>query len=274
MPGGPGGQRWGAPDSFSGGPGQGGPGGPGGRGGQGWGARGPGPQSFGQNGEVGDGKQECTYNVPANKCGIIIGKGGETIRQINMQSGAYCELAKAPPPNPNEKVFVIKGTLDQIQEAKKLINEKIGLPPPPMGGVNAIGESPQPGGGFPQQAQPQGGPGFGFPAQNQPNSYQWQNQTQPAAEPQPSTGMLPTNPLTGQPDYSAQWAEYYRNLGMFKEADIIEQQAKATRVAAASVGGLQPGVSQPAAAAGHPGQMAGAVAAAQPAQAVQAAPQP
>ena len=34
------------------------------------------------------------------------------------------------------------------------------------------------------------------------------------------------NPQTGQPDYSAQWAEYYRSLGMHKEAEAIELQAK------------------------------------------------
>lgn len=34
------------------------------------------------------------------------------------------------------------------------------------------------------------------------------------------------NPQTGQPDYSAQWAEYYRSLGRHREADMIEQQAK------------------------------------------------
>lgn len=32
---------------------------------------------------------------------------------------------------------------------------------------------------------------------------------------------------TGQPDYSQQWIEYYRSLGMHQEADAIEQQAKA-----------------------------------------------
>merc|ERR1719394_2281364 len=30
--------------------------------------------------------------------------------------------------------------------------------------------------------------------------------------------------VPGQPDYSAQWAEYYRSLGMHKEAELIEQQ--------------------------------------------------
>ena len=27
----------------------------------------------------------------------------------------------------------------------------------------------------------------------------------------------------GQPDYSAQWADYYRSCGMLKEAEAIEQ---------------------------------------------------
>lgn len=35
------------------------------------------------------------------------------------------------------------------------------------------------------------------------------------------------NPNSNQPDYSAQWVEYYRSIGMFKEAAVIEEQAKA-----------------------------------------------
>ena len=33
----------------------------------------------------------------------------------------------------------------------------------------------------------------------------------------------------GQADYSAQWVEYYRSMGMVREAEAIEQQAKSLK---------------------------------------------
>lgn len=38
------------------------------------------------------------------------------------------------------------------------------------------------------------------------------------------------NPATGQPDYSAQWVEYYKSIGMLKEAAVVEEQAKLNKV--------------------------------------------
>lgn len=34
----------------------------------------------------------------------------------------------------------------------------------------------------------------------------------------------------GQPDYSKQWAEYYRTIGKIEEAEAIENQMKAAKV--------------------------------------------
>ena len=42
--------------------------------------------------------------VPSNKCGLIIGKGGETIKQINQSTGAHCEIDKNAPPDSRDKV--------------------------------------------------------------------------------------------------------------------------------------------------------------------------
>ncbi len=52
--------------------------------------------------------------------------GGETIREINRQSGAYVELQRQPS-NPGEKVFTVRGQQSQIQHAIQLICEKAGL---------------------------------------------------------------------------------------------------------------------------------------------------
>ncbi|XP_074108570.1 P-element somatic inhibitor isoform X2 [Cotesia typhae] len=161
-------------------------------------------------------KIEATYNVPSTKCGIIIGKGGETIKQINQQTGAHCELDRRNPGTETEKIFIIRGTPEQVEHAKRIFNEKLGVQNDPMHDFQ---------GGNAAYAGAQGAIGYN-PTWNASAGYQtWPAQAQPA-DPAAAAQPVQINPQTGQPDYSAQWAEYYRSLGMHREAELIEQQAK------------------------------------------------
>uniref|UniRef100_A0A8D0XHJ2 Far upstream element binding protein 3 n=1 Tax=Sus scrofa TaxID=9823 RepID=A0A8D0XHJ2_PIG len=100
--------------------------------------RGRGDWSVGTPGGI----QEITYTVPADKCGLVIGKGGENIKSINQQSGAHVELQRNPPPNtdPGLRVFTIRGVPQQIEVARHLIDEKVGGSG--LGAPGAFGQSP------------------------------------------------------------------------------------------------------------------------------------
>uniref|UniRef100_A0A8C7WD82 Far upstream element binding protein 3 n=1 Tax=Oncorhynchus mykiss TaxID=8022 RepID=A0A8C7WD82_ONCMY len=157
------------------------------------------------------GLQEVTYSIPADKCGLVIGKGGETIKNINQQSGAHVELQRNPPPNtdPNVRIFSIRGTHQQMEMARQLIDEKIGASG--MGG-NIASWSPH----FllllhlsnmPSSIGPQtfltGGWG---------TTYQtWQAPGQQ----DPSQAAGPGSQQSSPPDYSAAWVEYYRQQGAY-----------------------------------------------------------
>ena len=79
--------------------------------------------------------------VPSNKVGLVMGKGGETIRNICSQSGAHCQVTanppnrfptsgfltssdpgaqvdKAAPEGAREKSIVIKGSAEAVERAR------------------------------------------------------------------------------------------------------------------------------------------------------------
>jgi len=66
----------------------------------------------------------------------------------------------------------------------------------------------------------------------------------PPAAPAPAAAPQPVPQGGAGPDYSAQWAEYYRSIGKVKEAEAIEQQLRAK-----GPGGGAPQPAQP----GYPG---------------------
>uniref|UniRef100_A0A8C1AK20 K Homology domain-containing protein n=1 Tax=Cyprinus carpio carpio TaxID=630221 RepID=A0A8C1AK20_CYPCA len=211
-------------------------GGPPGHGGRGRG-RGQGNWNMGPPG----GLQEFTFTVPTMKTGLIIGKGGETIKNISQQSGARIELQRNPPPNsdPNIKIFTVRGSPQQIDYARQLVEEKIGGPVSPMGGPHG---PPGPHGGpshgptgppgppapmGPYNPGPYGqgppgphGPPAPYQAQGWGNGYPHWQQGQP-------------DPSQGQPqqDYTKAWEEYYKKQGQ------AAPQATAAAAAASQPGG-------------------------------------
>lgn len=145
----------------------------------------------------------------------MIGRGGETIKLINQQSGAHCEMDRTANNPPTEKLFKAKGTSEQIEHARHLISEKIN-----MDIVIASRKTINGGGGG-------GGGGGGYDNSNY--QQQWGNTggyAQPSWEqPQPQQAANGAQSSGGQ-DYSTQWIEYYKSMGMMREADAIEQQMK------------------------------------------------
>ncbi|NXO76841.1 FUBP2 protein, partial [Sitta europaea] len=139
------------------------------------------------------------WDAPSD-LGAFRGAGGENVKAINQQTGAFVEISRQLPPNgdPNFKLFVIRGTPQQIDHAKQLIEEKIegplcpvgpgpgpGGPPGPAGPMGPFnpgpfnqgppGAPPHPGGPPPHQYPPQGWgntyPQWQPPAPHDPSEY-------------------------------------------------------------------------------------------------------
>lgn len=167
----------------------------------------PGGRGRGQ-GNWGPPGGEMTFSIPAHKCGLVIGRGGETVKSINQQTGAFVEISRQPPPNgdPNFKLFTIRGSPQQIDHAKQLIEEKIEGPLCPVGGGPGPGGpggpmgpyNPNPFNAGPPGGAPHGGPPGGqYCPQGWGNAYQqWQ-------------GPAPQDPSKAAADHSAAWAAYY-----------------------------------------------------------------
>ena len=59
----------------------------------------------------GMGTQTVEFPVPANRAGVVIGKGGENIRLIKEKSGAFVQIEKNVgdvDKDPNWKTFIIR----------------------------------------------------------------------------------------------------------------------------------------------------------------------
>jgi far upstream element-binding protein len=177
-------------------------------------------------------KVSITMLVPIAKTGLVIGKGGEVIKKINRETGARVDLSRDSPIDGVNNLFVIKGDPHQIELAKQAIfaqtGDKDGDAPistvpaqdehqqgtqNQLASTNARGQDQQTSyqnSVFGQPAYDQSSFGSSQPLPTQQQNYEGQIQ-------------VPIDPTTGQTDYSGQWVEYYRSIGMHDKAAEVER---------------------------------------------------
>ncbi|GFP98640.1 far upstream element-binding protein 3 [Phtheirospermum japonicum] len=65
--------------------------------------------------------------IPSGRVGVIIGKGGDTIKYLQHQSGAKIQVTRDMDADPNSTTRAVElmGTSDQIAKAEQLINETL-----------------------------------------------------------------------------------------------------------------------------------------------------
>eukprot|EP01135_Chromosphaera_perkinsii_P003555 Nk52_evm13s248 gene=Nk52_evmTU13s248 len=73
------------------------------------------------------GSLTTSVKIIRDKVGLVIGRGGETIKWIQQTSGARVQLNRNIPQDASEKEFTVSGLPEQVQYATQLINEKAGV---------------------------------------------------------------------------------------------------------------------------------------------------
>ncbi|GAB1297678.1 Far upstream element-binding protein 2 [Apodemus speciosus] len=155
---------------------------------------------------------EMTFSIPTHKCGMVIGRGEENLKAISQQTGAFVEISQQPPPNrdPNFKLFVIRGSPQQIVHAKQLIEEKIEGPLCPVGPGPGEPGPAGPMGTFNHKPFKQGSPGAPPHAGGPPlHQYQTQGWGNTYPQWQPPAPHDPKKAAAAAVDPNAAWAAYY-----------------------------------------------------------------
>uniref|UniRef100_A0A0C9S5Q8 TSA: Wollemia nobilis Ref_Wollemi_Transcript_18672_3067 transcribed RNA sequence n=1 Tax=Wollemia nobilis TaxID=56998 RepID=A0A0C9S5Q8_9CONI len=180
-------------------------------------------------GNVQPGAEQVQIKVPNNKVGLIIGRGGETIKNLQSRSGARIQLIPLHLPEGDtstERTVQMTGTKKQIDAAQEMINEVVNNEnrfrgPPMSGGYGNQGyRAPRP----PPQWGPPGAPpmqqaGYGY---QQPGPYpgppqQYMSQPYGGYPQQPPSGYASgwdqRPPAPGQPPQQGGGYDYYGQQG-------------------------------------------------------------
>mmetsp|Transcript_24474 Transcript_24474/g.56369 ORF Transcript_24474/g.56369 Transcript_24474/m.56369 type:complete len:239 (+) Transcript_24474:66-782(+) len=80
-----------------------------------------------------------TMPVPASLVGVIIGKGGETIKRIIADSGAQIDVAREQGDVPDQRNIYLSGTPDSVERARAMIATIVREKTASRGGGTATG---------------------------------------------------------------------------------------------------------------------------------------
>ncbi|CAH8341853.1 unnamed protein product [Eruca vesicaria subsp. sativa] len=148
------------------------------------------------------GADQFVMKIPNNKVvGLVIGKGGETIKSMQANTGARIQVIPLhlPPGDPTpERTLQIDGTSDQIEHAKQLVNEIIS-------GENRMRNSSM-GGGYQQQGY-QARPPSSWAPPSGPPAQQYSYMQQGAYPGPPQYGQSPyaSYPQQTSAGYASTW---------------------------------------------------------------------
>ncbi|XP_044463218.1 far upstream element-binding protein 3-like [Mangifera indica] len=152
------------------------------------------------------GSDSFVMQIPNNKVGLVIGKGGETIKNMQARTGARIQvipLHLPPGDTSTERTVQIDGSIEQIESAKQLVNEVISenrvRNPAMAGGYSQQGYQARPptNWGTPG-APPMQQPGYGY---MQPGAYSGPSPQYNMS--QPPYGGYPSQSTSG--GYSTNW---------------------------------------------------------------------
>ncbi|KAL7787113.1 hypothetical protein V8C37DRAFT_271877 [Trichoderma ceciliae] len=139
--------------------------------------------------------------VPSDAVGMIIGKGGETIREMQNLTGCKINVAQSSGPGEVQREIALIGTPDSIARAKQAIDEK----------VEAVRQKSTGGGGT------GGGGGRGRGPQDDRPSYSQQG-------PDSSTNQPPQASSGDGPDPYAQYGGYQNYVALWYQSLMYQQQ--------------------------------------------------
>ena len=73
-------------------------------------------------------RSRLIISIPRDKAGLVLGKGGETIRKICLDSGASCVVDPNPPDGAKERNIIITGSTEEsINAARNGIEQVLNI---------------------------------------------------------------------------------------------------------------------------------------------------